>query len=170
MKGLLTVLCVAGLMVGCGGGGGDTAEYSEATQAPERALIQVEAPEPMAVPEPVEVASDTDWEARAHNKDIEIIEVLNIINPVAAYIAAGFEQYGDRFSETLQEEWVDTQAQLTAALTLYESCKERRSAGQHDKQLFLDMEEVWQLLVKTGVAGVRTKSMIDSEVKRLTAT
>ena len=27
------------------------------------------------------------------------------------------------------------------------------------------MEEVWQLLVKTGVAGVRTKSMVDAEVK-----
>jgi len=96
--------------------------------------------------------------------------VLNVINPVAAYITAGFEQYGDRFSDTLQEEWGDTQAQLTAAPTLYESCKERRSAGQFDKQLFLDMEEVWQLLVKTGVAGVRTKSMIDSEVKKITAT
>jgi len=157
-------------MVGCGGGGGDSAEYSEAPQAPERVLIQVEAPEPLEVPEPVEVASDTDWESKSHNKNIEIIGVLNVINPVAAYITAGFEQYGDRFSETLQEEWADTQVQLTAALTLYESCKERRSASQYDKQLFLDMEEVWQLLVKTGVAGMRTKSMVDSEVKRITAT
>ena len=170
MKGLLTVLCVAGLLVGCGGGGGDTADYAETAQAPERVLIQVEAPEPLAAPEPVEVSSDTDWEARTHNKDIEIIGVLNVINPIAAYITAGFEQYGDRFSDTLNEEWGDTQTQLTAALTLYESCKERRSAGEYDKQLFLDMEEVWQLLVKTGVAGVRTKSMVDSEVKRLTAT
>jgi hypothetical protein len=124
----------------------------------------------LEVPDPVEVASDTDWKSRCHNKDIEIIGVLNIINPVAAYITAGFEQYGDRFSETLKEEWADTQVQLTAALTLYESCKERRTAGQFDKQLFLDMEEVWQLLVKTGVAGVRTKSMVDSEAKKITAT
>ena len=170
MKGLLTVLCVGGLLVGCGGGGGDTAEYSESAQAPERVLIQVEAPEPLATPDPVEVSSDTDWEARVHNKDIEIIGVLNVINPIAAYITVGFEQYGDRFSDTLNEEWADTQVQLTAAMTLYESCKERRAAGQYDKQLFLDMEEVWQLLVKTGVAGVRTKQMVDSEVKRMTAT
>ncbi len=170
MKRLLTVLCVAGLFFGCGGGGGDSAEYSAPADTPERVLIQVEAPEPLEVPAPVEVASDTDWEAKSHNKDIEIIGVLNVINPIAAYITAGFEQYGDRFSETLQEEWADTQAQLTAALTLYESCKERRSSGQYDKQLFLDMEEVWQGLVKTGVAGVRTNQMVDSEVKRITAT
>jgi hypothetical protein len=170
MKGLWTVLCVAGLLAGCGGGGSDDVAYSEPAEEPERVLIQVTEPEPLAVPEPVEVSSDSDWEARIHNKDIEIIGVLNVINPVAAYITAGFEQYGDRFSETLQEEWGDTQVQLTAALTLYESCKERRSAGRFDKQLFLDMEEVWQLLVKTGVAGVRTKSMVDSEVKRITAT
>lgn len=170
MKGLLIVLWVVGLMVGCGGSGGDTVEYSDAPQTPERVLIQVEEPEPLEVPEPVAVTSDTDWEAKSYNKNIEIIGVLNVINPVAAYITAGFDQYGDRFSETLQEEWVDTQVQLTAALTLYESCKERRSASQYDKQLFLDMEEVWQLLVKTGVAGVRTKSMVDSEVKKITAT
>jgi hypothetical protein len=40
-------------------------------------------------------------------------------------------------------------------------------AGDFDKQLFLDLEETWQLLVKTGVAGVRTKSMVDSELARL---
>jgi hypothetical protein len=169
MKGLLIVLCIAGLSIGCGGGDEATG-YSETAQAPERVLIQVEMPEPLPTPEPVEVSSDTDWPARSYNKDIEIIGVLNVINPVAAYITAGFEQYGDRFSDTLNEEWGDTQAQLTAALTLYESCKERMAAGEHDKKLFLDLEEVWQGLVKTGVAGVRTKSMVDSEVKRLTAT
>ena len=42
------------------------------------------------------------------------------------------------------------------------------AAGQFDKQLFLDLEQVWQILVKTGVAGVRTKSMVDSEMARIT--
>ena len=167
MRVLLTVICVAGLL-GCGGGGEATS--SESAAAPERVLIKVDAPEALEVPEPVVLTSDSDWEGKAHNKDIEIIEVLNVINPVAAYITAGFDQYGERFSDVLNEEWDDTQVQLTAALTLYESCKERRSAGSYDKQLFLDMEQVWQLLVKTGVAGVRTKTMIDSEVKRMTAT
>ena len=131
-------------------------------------LIKFEEPEPLEVPEPVAVASETDWESKVHNKDIEIIQVLNIINPVAAYITAGFEQYGDRFSPTLDEEWGDTQVQLGSALALYEDCKARRAAGQFDKQLFLDLEEVWQLLVKTGVAGVRTKSMVDAELRKLT--
>jgi hypothetical protein len=168
MRVLVTVLCLAGL-IGCAGGG-DDATSSEPAAAPERALIQVEAPAPLEVPARIALSSDTDWEGKSHNKDIEIIEVLNVINPVAAYITAGFDQYGERFSDVLNEEWDDTQVQLTAALTLYESCKQRRSAGAYDKQLFLDMEEVWQLLVKTGVAGVRTKTMIDSEVKRMTAT
>jgi len=167
MRVLVTVLCLAGL-VGCAGGG--EATPAETAAAPARALIKVDAPEALEVPAPVVLTSDSDWEGKAHNKDIEIIEVLNVINPVAAYITAGFDQYGERFSDVLNEEWDDTQVQLTAALTLYESCKERRSAGSYDKQLFLDMEEVWQLLVKTGVAGVRTKTMIDSEVKRMTAT
>ncbi|MDH3628999.1 MAG: hypothetical protein OEV00_05385 [Acidobacteriota bacterium] len=167
MRGLLIVVCIAGLAFGCGGG---ESGYADEAAAPERVLIKYDVPEPMEVPEAVVLNSDDDWEGKVHNKDIEIVGVLNVINPIAAFITAGFEQYGDRFSDVLQEEWEDTQVQLTAALTLYESCKERRAAGEFDKQLFLDMEEVWQLLVKTGVAGVRTKSMVDSEVKRITAT
>ena len=166
MRSLTIGILAAALAVGCGGTDGAPAGEAEA-EAP---LLTVEATDPLPVPEPVEVTSDEDWEAKVHNKDIEVLQVINIINPVAAYITKGFEQYGERFSPTLQEEWTDTQVQLTAALTLYESCNERRSAGEYDKKLFLDMEEVWQLLVKTGVAGVRTKSMVDSEVKRITAT
>jgi len=118
------------------------------------------------VPERRPVASDTDWEAKVHNKNVEVIEVLNVINPVAAYITKAFELHGDKFSPTLNEEWADTKAQLTSATTLYEDCKKRVAAGQFDKKLFLDMEQTWQILVKTGVAGVRTKSMVDAELHR----
>ncbi len=155
------------LLFGCGGE--EAGESSGQAEEPQGVQLKVEAPEPLEEPQPKEVSSDTDWEAKAYNKEIEVIQVLNIINPVAAYITEGFKQYGDRFSPTLQEEWVDTQEQLTKALTLYESCKQQMAAGEYDKQLFLDLEEVWQLLVKTGVAGMRTKSMIDSELKRITA-
>ena len=48
-------------------------------------------------------------------------------------------------------------------------CKERKAAGTFDKQLFLDLEEVWQLLVKTGVAGTRAKAMVDAELQRMTS-
>jgi hypothetical protein len=153
--------------MGCGGG--EVTDYADEADAPKGVQIQAEAPEPMEVPERRESSSDTDWEAKAHNKEIEIIEVLNIINPIAAYITEGFKQYGERFSPTLQEEWGDTREQLTKALTLYEDCKKRKAEGKFDKQLFLDLEESWQLLVKTGVAGVRTKSMVDSELQRMTA-
>ena len=152
MKQLIAPLTLMTLLVACGGGG----------------EIEVDAPEPIAAPDYQEPASDEDWPAKVNNKDIEIIGVLNVINPVAAYIQTGFEQYGERFSSTLQEEWQDTQVQLTSAMTLYEECKGRVAEGEFDKQLFLDMEEVWQLLVKTGVAGVRTKSMVDSELARIT--
>jgi hypothetical protein len=97
-----------------------------------------------------------------------VIQVINIINPVAAYITAGFEQYGQRIkNKTVHEEWTDTQDQLTKALELYDSCKKRKEQGKFDKKLFLDMEGTWQLLVKTGVAGVRTKSMLDAELQKL---
>ena len=153
-------ICVAAACSDSSNSGGQ----GSADEAP---LLSVEAPAPLDVPAPVDVSSDTDWEAKVHNKEIEVLQIINVINPIAAYITEGFNQYGDRFSDVLQEEWQDTQVQLTSAMTLYDSCKERKSAGQFEKQLFLDMEEVWQILVKTGVAGVRTNSMVDSEMRRL---
>ena len=165
MKKLSFLIFATALVLGCGGGAEEAMyEAEEPAAAP---LLEVEAPAALEVPEPVEVAADDDWEAKAHNKNIEVVGVINIINPVAAYITEGFKQYGDSFSPTLHEEWEDTQVQLTQATTLYGSCQERMEAGDFDKQLFLDLEETWQLLVKTGVAGVRTKSMVDSELARL---
>ena len=166
MKKFAILILVPGLLVGCGGTSDETA-YEADEPAAEAVLLEVEAPPALEVPERREVAADNDWDARVHNKNIEVLEVINIINPIAAYIVEGFKQYGDSFSPTLQEEWEDTQAQLGQATTLYDSCKERMAAGEYDEALFLDLEEVWQLLVKTGVAGVRTKSMIDSELARL---
>jgi len=165
MKKLMIVIFVSAIALGCGGAGEEATYEGDAPAA--APLLDVEAPPALEVPEPREVTADDDWEARVHNKNIEVVGVINIINPVAAYIVEGFKQYGDSFSPTLHEEWEDTQVQLTAATTLYDSCNERMAAGEYDKKLFLDLEEVWQLLVKTGVAGVRTKSMVDSELSRL---
>lgn len=165
MKKLALLVLGSVVLLGCGGAADDVSYEAEAE--PAAPLVVVEAPEPMVVPEAKEVSSEDDWEARAHNKNIEVIQVLNIINPVAAYIIAGFEQYGDSFSPVLNEEWEDTQVQLGQATTLYATCQERLDAGEYDKKLFLDLEQVWQTLVKTGVAGVRTKSMVDSEISRL---
>jgi len=167
MKKLTILALVPFFFLACGGGGGDGAVDYDEPEAAAVVLIEVEAPVPIPVPELREVAGDDDWEVKAHNKNTEIIGVLNIINPVATYIVAGFDQYGSNFSDVLQEEWADTQVQLTAATTLYVSCKERMATGEYNKKLFLDLEEVWQLLVKTGVAGVRTKSMVDAEVGNL---
>jgi len=129
--------------------------------------VKFEAPEAMAVPERMEPKSETDWEAKVNNKNAEVIEVLNILNPVAAFLTAAFEQFGDNFGEVTHEEWADTQAQLTKALTLYGKSKESMEKEKFSKQLFLDLEETWQLLVKVGVAGLRTKSMVDSDLARM---
>jgi hypothetical protein len=166
MKKIAILMLVPGLLIGCGGTSDETAYDVEETTA-EVVLFTVEPPPPLEVPERREVAADDDWDAKVHNKNVEVLEIINIINPVAAYITEGFKLYGDSFSPTLQEEWEDTQAQLGQALTLYDSCKERMAVGEYDHALFLDLEEVWQLLVKTGVAGMRTKSMIDGEVAKL---
>lgn len=166
MKRFAMIVFVSAFVLGCGGTADDGAYEAEGPSA-EAVLLGVEAPPALEVPERREVAADDDWDAKVHNKNIEVLELINIINPVAAYIVEGFKQYGDSFSPTLREEWEDTQVQLGQALTLYDSCKERMAAGENDEVLFLDLEAVWQLLVKTGVAGVRTKSMIDSELGRL---
>ncbi len=166
MKQLILTVSILALAAGCAGPGEEAAPAPAGEPTP-AIQLEVTAPEPMAVPEYQEPASDDDWPAKVNNKNKEIIEVINIVNPVAAYITVGFEQYGDRFSPTLKEEWQDTQAQLGSAMTLYEDCKGRIEAGEYDKQLFLDMENVWQMLVKTGVAGVRTKSMVDSELAKI---
>ena len=166
MKKIAILILVPGLLIGCGGTSDETA-YEADEPAAEAVLLEVEAPPALEVPEPKEVTGEDDWEAKAHNKNIEVVQVINIIQPIAAYITVGFEQYGSSFSETLHEEWADTQVQLTQATTLYGSCQERMANGEFNKQLFLDLEEVWQGLVKTGVAGVRTKQMVDSELARL---
>jgi hypothetical protein len=167
MKVFLPLLVFSICLLGC-----EATEEAGPTPAAEGqvagAKVEVTQPEPMKVPERMEPSSETDWKARVNNKEIEIIQVLNIINPVAAYITAGFDQYGDRIEDpTVHEEWTDTQAQLTQALAIYNNCKEAKAAGDYSKQLFLDMEEAWQMLVKTGVAGVRTKQMLDAELKKL---
>lgn len=166
MKIIIPLLITLLYLAGCG----ETEETSPATGGGQTSglTVKFEAPEPMAQPTYITPSSEEDWKAKVNNKDIEIVQVINIINPVAAYITAGFEQYGQRIkSKTVHEEWTDTQVQLTKALELYESCKKRTEEGKFDKKLFLDMEGTWQLLVKTGVAGVRTKSMLDAELKKL---
>ncbi len=167
MKQAWVWIAALALLASCAAPGGE--DYAAAGGAEEAAApaakVEFEAPAALALPDYQEPASAEDWASKVNNKEREITEVLNVINPVAAFITAGFEQHGDEFSDTLNEEWADTQVQLTAALTLYEDCKKRRGEGTIDKQLFLDMEEVWQLLVKTGVAGVRTQLMVESELR-----
>lgn len=124
-------------------------------------------PAPMEVPERIEANSETDWGAKVNNKNAEVVEVLNIINPVAAYLTAAFEQHGDKLSEMTTEEWNDTVAQLTKATSLYSECQKRIKEKKYSKKLFLDLEESWQLLVKVGVAGVRTRTMVDDEFNRM---
>ncbi len=165
MKRLIILVLLASVPIGCAPAEDGT---EEAAAEPAAGIqLDVTPPKPLEVPERVELSSDSDWQGKAHNKNIEVIEVTNVINPVAAYITKGFEEYGDRFSATLEEEWVDTQTQLTMAQELYASCQARMEAGEYDRQLFLDLEEVWQLLVKTGVAGVRTQSMLNAELARM---
>jgi len=168
MKKLIPFIVALVYLCACGGGGemDTTPSTGEATGG--GATVEYTAPDPTPVPEYMAAKSETDWEAKVNNKDIEVIQVINIINPVAAYLIAGFKQYGDKIKNpTLHEEWADTQVQLNKALGLYESCKKRKKEKSFDKKLFLDMEDTWQLLVKTGVAGVRTKSMLDAELAKL---
>ena len=75
MKRALIASFVLLAVAGCGASE-EPAEQAAAEQAP---LIEVEAPEPIPEPEPKTVASDTDWEAKAHNKEIEVIQVIIVV-------------------------------------------------------------------------------------------
>ncbi len=164
MKMLISLLVCMLLLIGCTTTETETTDQMES--APQGVTLNVKAPELMKVPSRVEVKSDTDWKGKVHNKEIEVIEVINILLPVKEYLVEGFKQYDSKFSHTLHEEWGDTQVQLTKALTDYEECKKIKATGKFDKKLFLDLEGVWQMLVKTGVAGLRTKSMMDAELAK----
>ena len=164
MRTSILSLLVILFFLGCGQGT-DVPEVEAPAQ--EKPLLTVQAPEPLPVPEYITPSSEEDWNAKVNNKNIEVIQLVNIINPVAAFITEGFKQYGTRFSKGLHEEWEDTQAQLTKALTLYESCNTRKTESKFDKKLFLDLEETRQLLVKTGVAGLRAKTMVEAEIKKM---
>jgi hypothetical protein len=164
MKKIFALSVMLAFILGCGGSESDQADQQIAAGA----QVNHQAPEPLQLPEAKVPESNEDWESLVHNKEIEVIQVLNIINPVAVYLTEGFKQYGEQIkNETLHEEWDDTVVQLTQSQTLYEDCKKRKEAKKFDKQLFLDMENTWQLLVKTGVAGVRTKQMLDAELVKL---
>ncbi len=163
---ILIIVIIAGLMMmGCSKDDSSYTEDNSVDQAP-GLVVKAESPEPLAVPELIEPKSDSDWEAIVNNKNAEIIGVLNILNPVATYIIAAFEQYDDKLGEITHEEWEDTGAQLGRANSIYEDCKKRIADKKFDKKLFLDLEEAWQVYVKVGVAGLRTKTMIDDDLKR----
>jgi len=165
LKILLLGIIAGILMIGCSS---DESSYVEDTPADKSPglVVKAESPEPMVAPDRMEPKSENDWEAIANNKNIEIIGVLNVINPVATYIIAAFDQYGDKLGVITHEEWEDTGAQLGRANGIYEDCKKRMEQKKFDKQLFLDLEEAWQVYVKVGVAGLRTKAMLDDDLKR----
>lgn len=166
MKLVTTLFVVAMLLLGCAAPESDSDGGADETPT---ITINPEPPELMAVPTAVKIKGPEDWGGKAHNKEIEVIQVINILLPVKAYLVEGFKQYGTKISPTTNEDWEDTQAQLTTALGLYGKCAERKKGGEVSKQLFLDLEEVWQALVKTGVAGIRTKQMLDEELKKIAA-
>lgn len=156
------------VLTGCPPQGEGQDDSAPAAEAPKPTItINAKAPDPIPVPARQEAKADDDWAAKVNNKEAEVIELINTLNPVAAYLTEAFKQYGNKFSPALNEEWHDTQQQLTQGLGLYDDCKKRKGEGQVDKKLFLDLEEAWQLLVKTGVAGLRTKSMVDAELQRI---
>ncbi len=165
-KNIIPALGAIILLAGCSGDT-STPETKQETASASTAKVSFKAPDAIAVPERVTPKNENDWEARVNNKNAEVIEVLNILNPVAAYLTAAFEQYGDKLTERTHEEWDDTVAQLTKATTMYGECNKQMEQKKYDKKLFLKLEESWQTLVKVGVAGVRTKTMVDDELSKL---
>ncbi len=103
-----------------------------------------------------------DWNARCDAKVAEIEGVIEILGPVVTYLTEAFEK--NTFTETTTEEWGDAVTQFTLANKYYDQAKGWMKDGKFNKRTYLKLEESWQYYVKTGVAGLRTKSMVDAEL------
>lgn len=111
-------------------------------------------------------AQGEDWKAKCEAKVKEIEGVVEIITPVKDFLVEKFTENPKGFSDITTEEWLDTQVQLGAATKVYGKANARMDAGKFDKLTFLKLEETWQLFVKTGVAGLRAKGMVEAELTR----
>ncbi len=80
MKIMLPLLLAIFFIFGCESK--DKTTTSESQGITGGAKVVYNEPEPQEVPEPKTPSSDEDWEAKVHNKNIEIIQVFNIINAI----------------------------------------------------------------------------------------
>lgn len=103
-----------------------------------------------------------DWNARCDAKVAEIEALIGILGPVVTYLTEAFEK--NTFTETTSEEWGDAVTQFTYANKYYDLAKGWMKDGKYNKRTYLKLEESWQYYVKTGVAGLRAKSMVDHEL------
>jgi hypothetical protein len=108
---------------------------------------------------PVPEDKDIDWGEKITKKQTEVEDLLAILGPVVTYISESME--AGRTNEMIEEEWLDAGAQLGDANKMYDECKERIAKKEESKELFLLLENAWQIYVKAGVAGMRAKTMID---------
>ena len=108
------------------------------------------------------IAQDVDWKFKCERKVAEVESIIGILNPVVEYLTVAFDN--NTFTETTTEEWADAVHQFTQANKKYNSAKEWMEEETYDKKTFLKLEEAWQYYVKTGVAGIRAKGMVDSEL------
>jgi hypothetical protein len=111
---------------------------------------------------PFLVAQDVDWKVKCEGKVAEIEEIIGILNPVVEYLTEAFDK--NTFTEITSEEWADAVVQFTHANGNYDKAKAWMVEETYNKKTFLKLEEAWQYYVKTGVAGIRAKGMVDSEL------
>ena len=91
----------------------------------EVALLEVSAPPALEVPEPGQVKGEDDWEARAHNKNIESSGSSTSSTRSRPISRKDSNSTATAFSPTLHEEWEDTQVQLTTG----DHCTSRARSG-----------------------------------------
>ncbi|MCP4662567.1 MAG: hypothetical protein GY856_44795 [bacterium] len=79
MKRAVLLIMALAVLFGCAGDSGEYAEAPAEAAAP-AIKLEVTEPEPLAAPEYQEPSSDEDWAAKVNNKNIEVIQTINIIN------------------------------------------------------------------------------------------
>lgn len=111
-------------------------------------------------------AQETNWEKRITEKQAAVDSLRETLKPIVSELSNAFEKHGEELSVYTTEEWKDAQHWYSLANSKYEEVKKRLKPENYNQTLYLELEEVWQLYVKAGSAGVRTKFMVDRELKK----
>ncbi len=94
-----------------------------------------------------------DWKTKAEAKHKTAIETKGVIESVFAEVTKGPK------NKMIEGEIKDAVYWKVKADTLLVKCEKKMEKSEYTKKLVYDLDNVWQMYVKTATVGLRIKSM-----------